>query len=347
MNTHAAKAAPRHHRYRRWVALALSVVLSIATVLPMQVVRAAPGDTTTYYFLTNHLGSVDVVLDEDGDVVERRDYLPYGEDRHVVREADAPKTDLGFTGQRNDEETDLYYYGARYYDSETGRFISLDPWEGDLTDPQSLNKYSYARNNPARFIDPTGESFTAAAAVVLAVAGAFFSGIQPANAPDVGDSTVPAKPTAQVVREMAQGEVAGGLVGGGAGLLLGAVAKPLTGLLEYGIKTVEDMQLFRKLVGEGAGEATAASEVLNRGNIADAQQKIESYLGENARRIQNPNNGNIIYQSEDGLREVRFDVGDPTPHENVHTHVVEYEAVPGGKKRRDNRSAFPSDVKDH
>ncbi|PIZ70845.1 hypothetical protein COY07_06070 [Candidatus Peregrinibacteria bacterium CG_4_10_14_0_2_um_filter_43_11] len=49
------------------------------------------------------------------------------------------------------------YYGARYYDPVIGRFTSMDPWEGDLKDPQTLNKYSYARNNPVRYVDPTGE----------------------------------------------------------------------------------------------------------------------------------------------------------------------------------------------
>ncbi|MBI5414984.1 hypothetical protein HZA38_05745 [Candidatus Peregrinibacteria bacterium] len=61
-----------------------------------------------------------------------------------------------FTGQELDPETNLYYYGARYYNPKLGQFASQDPWEGDLTDPQSFNKYSYTRNNPLKYIDPTG-----------------------------------------------------------------------------------------------------------------------------------------------------------------------------------------------
>jgi RHS repeat-associated protein len=111
---------------------------------------------TTYYFLTDHLGSVDVVLDEEGNVVERADYLPYGSDRLRVTETTAPETDYKFTGKEMDEESGLYYYGARYYDPLLARFVSRDPWEGDLMNPQTLNKYSYAGNNPIFYVDPTG-----------------------------------------------------------------------------------------------------------------------------------------------------------------------------------------------
>ena len=111
---------------------------------------------TTYYLLTDHLGSVDVVMDDQGNVLERADYLPYGSDRVRVTNPDAPETDYRFTGKEMDDETGLIYYGARYYDPLLARFVSRDPWEGDLKDPQSLNKYSYVQNNPIRFIDPTG-----------------------------------------------------------------------------------------------------------------------------------------------------------------------------------------------
>ncbi|MBI5415119.1 M15 family metallopeptidase [Candidatus Peregrinibacteria bacterium] len=61
-----------------------------------------------------------------------------------------------FNGKELDPETNLYYYGARYYNPKIGQFASQDPWEGDLTDPQSFNKYSYVRNNPLRYVDPSG-----------------------------------------------------------------------------------------------------------------------------------------------------------------------------------------------
>lgn len=117
---------------------------------------AEAADENVYYLLTDHLGSIDVVLDEDANIVERRDFLPYGSERLSESVSEATETDHKFTGKELDDETGLHYYGARYYDSEIGRFVSVDPWEGRTYDPQSLNKYAYVQNNPVKYVDPSG-----------------------------------------------------------------------------------------------------------------------------------------------------------------------------------------------
>jgi len=61
-----------------------------------------------------------------------------------------------YTGQEEDPETGLYYYNARYYDPILGRFISADSIVGNPRDPQDLNRYTYANNNPLKYTDPTG-----------------------------------------------------------------------------------------------------------------------------------------------------------------------------------------------
>lgn len=63
-----------------------------------------------------------------------------------------------FTAKERDSETGLDYFGARYYGSNMGRFTSPDPLlnSGHPADPQSWNRYAYTRNNPLKFIDPTG-----------------------------------------------------------------------------------------------------------------------------------------------------------------------------------------------
>ena len=58
-----------------------------------------------------------------------------------------------------DKSTSLYYYGARYYDPELGRFTQADTIVPDPEDPQAFNRYGYARGNPIRYTDPTGHSF--------------------------------------------------------------------------------------------------------------------------------------------------------------------------------------------
>jgi len=141
------------------------LILAISIPLLHSPKADAETDETVYYLLTDHLGSVDVVLDEGGNVVERRDYLPYGSARAEVKEPGAPETTQGFTGKELDDETGLQYYGARYYDPLIGRFVSMDPVVKDegskpladvLPNPQALNAYSYVTNNPLKFVDPTG-----------------------------------------------------------------------------------------------------------------------------------------------------------------------------------------------
>ncbi|MBN2306941.1 hypothetical protein JXD20_03060 [Candidatus Peregrinibacteria bacterium] len=156
--------------FSKKVATLLITIIYLSTVLLNGVPFAYAQEEKVYYFLTDHLGSVDKVLDEDSNVVCDKDYLPYGDTR--IEDCTGEDEDYGFTGKEKDDETGLHYYGARYYDSTTGRFVSPDPLllridqmspeerNQFLSDPQALNAYAYARNNPVRYIDPDGESFT-------------------------------------------------------------------------------------------------------------------------------------------------------------------------------------------
>ncbi len=96
------------------------------------------------------------MTDDAGDLVSFKYYEPYG--NVLVDEVIGTPSDnrFDYTNKERDEETDLSYFEARYLSTDTGRFLSLDPWEGDYYDPQSLNKYAYARNNPISMYDPSG-----------------------------------------------------------------------------------------------------------------------------------------------------------------------------------------------
>jgi RHS repeat-associated protein len=117
------------------------------------------------YLHGDHLGSTSVVSDESGQEVGRASYDPFGE---VYTATGTLATDRRFTGQRLDE-TGLYYYGARYYDPVTGRFVQPDILIPDLSLPQDLNRYTYVRNNPLFYVDNDGQNPVAvvAGAVVL------------------------------------------------------------------------------------------------------------------------------------------------------------------------------------
>ncbi len=70
-----------------------------------------------------------------------------------------PDVAYKYTGKERDNSTGLYFYEARYYDAALGRFISADTIVPSATDSEALNRYSYARNNPIIFTDPSGHFF--------------------------------------------------------------------------------------------------------------------------------------------------------------------------------------------
>jgi len=90
-----------------------------------------------------------------GTVCFDSEYYPYGLE---MNHASTCSTNYKFTGYERDAETGLDYAFARYYNSRLGRFMSGDPLasSADITDPQTLNRYAYVRNNPVNFADPTG-----------------------------------------------------------------------------------------------------------------------------------------------------------------------------------------------
>jgi RHS repeat-associated protein len=96
-------------------------------------------------------------------VVQTLDYYPFGAQR--IRSGSSV-SDRQFIGERYDANTDLNYLNARYYDSSRGQFISQDPtfWalKMNLNDPQSLNSYSYANDNPITKKDADGLAATVA-----------------------------------------------------------------------------------------------------------------------------------------------------------------------------------------
>ncbi|AZR73501.1 hypothetical protein BBF96_08950 [Anoxybacter fermentans] len=99
------------------------------------------------------------MTDRTGKVVWEQDYLPFGEDLHKPGTSVVDfevETRYKFTGQRQVIGIGLYYYGARYYDPETGRFITEDVYQGNLINPLSQNLYIYVLQNPLKYVDPSG-----------------------------------------------------------------------------------------------------------------------------------------------------------------------------------------------
>nr|WP_180163807.1 RHS repeat-associated core domain-containing protein [Stenotrophomonas sp. SbOxS2]NYT97074.1 hypothetical protein [Stenotrophomonas sp. SbOxS2] len=121
---------------------ALLVVATMAGAAP------AAAQEVVEYIHTDALGSPVAITDATGNVIERRVYEPYGA---VVNRPlkDGP----GYTGHVTDSGTGLSYMQQRYYDGETGAFLSVDPIASSVA---AFGRYAYALGNPYRFLDPDG-----------------------------------------------------------------------------------------------------------------------------------------------------------------------------------------------
>jgi RHS repeat-associated protein len=126
-----------------------------------RVAKQTAGDMEWY--LSDHLGSTTLLVNESGLEVERTEYYPYGQ----VQSGGLEK--YGFTGQENDADTGLMYYGARYYSPEYRVFVQPDTMLPDVYNPQALNRYSYALSNPVKYTDPSGHIVIPAIALVKAI----------------------------------------------------------------------------------------------------------------------------------------------------------------------------------
>jgi len=116
--------------------------------------------TGVFYYFSDHLKTASVITDSAGNIKAESDYYPWGGELQFVNN---DSNHYKFTGKERDSETQLDYFGARYYSNGLGRFISAD-WSAtpipvpyaDLSDPQSLNLFSYTRNLPTTRADPDG-----------------------------------------------------------------------------------------------------------------------------------------------------------------------------------------------
>ncbi|MCE9791966.1 RHS repeat-associated core domain-containing protein [Shewanella indica] len=106
--------------------------------------------TTVRYQHTDMLGSVVAESDSAGNIISRSHYEPFG------KRLGGDKAGIGYTGHLQDEDLNLTYMQARYYDPLIGRFYANDPV--GFRDVHSFNRYAYGNNNPYKYVDPDGKT---------------------------------------------------------------------------------------------------------------------------------------------------------------------------------------------
>ena len=231
-------------------------------------VNGSGATAKAYINLTDHLNGTTVVVDASKNIVETADYYPFGK-IHFDNQANGYSEKRKYIGQEYDAETNLSYLNARYYNGTIGRFVTQDPvfWGGqNLSDPQSLNAYSYANNNPITLSDPSGlmtlteiqtkiDSIKSQVATITKAVGVYTAGAANAwgsnNLGGVGrvDSSSKAFTYGQIAGDtisMAQGAAgvafgaltaAGGSIGGGSLALVtgGTASVPAAAVVATGV----------------------------------------------------------------------------------------------------------------
>ena len=226
--------------------------------------------TKTTFFHADHLGSTSLVTNEQGVVKQDYTYYPFGA---TNTQSGTAENDVHYkyTGQELDGSTHLYFYHARYYDPQIGRFISPDRRVPDPGNPQDFNRYSYVRNNPLLYVDPTGEF-----AVLPFILRAGYGAVVGATAGGLASS--------------AQGASGYGVLGG---IVSGFLVGGAVGLINP----------------PAVHEAASAAGTITAVGLAGTANLISQYVGNLAGKAEvNATNGVPILQSRDFLSSAGFDL---------------------------------------
>jgi len=116
--------------------------------------QSAQGVWTPSFYEYDGGGNVRLLTNSSGAVTDTYEYDAFG---NLISTAGTTPNEFYYRGEQYDADLGFYYLRARYYNPATGRFVTQDPWGGDIYDPASLHRYRYAKGNPANYIDPSGQ----------------------------------------------------------------------------------------------------------------------------------------------------------------------------------------------
>ena len=163
---------------------ALTALLILITTLP-----ALAGEKVTYYH-NDALGSPVAATNQQGQVIWRETYKPYGQ--RTTNDAASANNTVWFTGKQEENALGINYFGARWYNPEVGRFLIFDPSGASPDNIRSFNRYAYANNNPYANVDPDGREaaclYSGGCSVQITPASVFVVKTSAGFIPVVGDA---------------------------------------------------------------------------------------------------------------------------------------------------------------
>lgn len=145
----------------------LNYIITAFVALLISVSAQAQQYSKITYVHSDPDGTAFAATDEQGNVEWKIEHFPFG--REFENTSQDRKSDISFAGKPYDEEIGLSYFGGRWYDPDAGRFTGIDPMPVQANDYETFNRYSYAFNNPYKYVDPDGNfAFLIPIAIFLA-----------------------------------------------------------------------------------------------------------------------------------------------------------------------------------
>ncbi|MGJ8641682.1 MAG: RHS repeat-associated core domain-containing protein [Opitutaceae bacterium] len=129
------------------------------------------GNFTQSFYLYDGLGSVRALTDSTGAVTDTYTYDAWGVLVSTAHSSLPTVNCYRFTGEQWDDDLQMVFLRARYLNTSTGRFHTMDTFEGVATDPVTLHKYLYANAAPSRFVDPSGNISIVEQLIVSTIVG--------------------------------------------------------------------------------------------------------------------------------------------------------------------------------
>lgn len=226
-----------------------NAVLCLSVGLALQVPARAATEATTYYH-NDSFGTPALATDANGSVLWKENYRPYGD---KLNQQDASVSNrIGFHGKPFENATGLSYMQARYYDPTVGRFMGIDPVGVQDDNVHTINRYTFAHNNPYGYADPDGQF---PVPLVLFVVGA------------VVDAGVQYAVNGKV-------NVVDAIIAGGAAAVTGGAAAVFARGVTLGTATATQAVVNTALVGSAAGATASVAQDAQKGNVVSVPNAI-------------------------------------------------------------------------